>query len=293
MIILQVNNVSKSFESTPILSNINLEVKSNEKIALVGKNGVGKSTLLKIIARELTSDSGQLIVPKHVTIGYLAQETGFESERTIWQEMIAIFAPLKKMEATLRELEVKMGDPDLLEQREKYEQVLATYDQLQNEFTEQGGYRYEADIRSVLHGLQFAEFDYEETIVSTLSGGQKTRLALAKLLLQNPDLLILDEPTNHLDIETLSWLETYLQNYAGSLLIVSHDRYFLDLIVTTVYELANGEATKYVGNYSNYLKERTKRYEQLMKEYEKQAADIANIEEFVQRNIARASTTVT
>ena len=213
MIVLQVNKITKSFGAKPILTDIRFEVKAGERIALVGRNGAGKSTLLKIIAGELDYDSGEILTPKDIEIGYLSQQTGIESNRTIWQEMLTVFQPLKEMEKTLRDMELKMGDAGLLADRTAYEKLLADYDKLQNEFNNLGGYRYEADIRSVLHGLQFSEFPYDETIVSTLSGGQKTRLSLAKLLLKKPDLLILDEPTNHLDIETLSWLENELQNY--------------------------------------------------------------------------------
>lgn len=291
MIILQANNVSKSFGAEPILTDIKLEVKANEKVAIVGKNGVGKSTLLKMMTGEFPHDSGDIIIPKDVTIGYLAQHTGLESEKSIWQEMIDVFLPLRQMEKALRDMESKMGDPDLLANETEYAKLLGEYDKLQHEFNERGGYRYEADIRSILHGLQFGDYDYENTLISTLSGGQKTRLALAKLLLTKPDLLILDEPTNHLDIDTMTWLEQYLYSYQGAILIVSHDRYFLDKIVSIVYEISRNQATKYVGNYSQYLIEKAKRLEADMKEYEKQQEFIAKTEAFIQKNIARASTT--
>ena len=291
MILLQINNLSKSFGAEPVLSNIKLEVKTKEKIAIVGKNGVGKSTLLKIIAGEIPYDSGDLVIPKHVTIGYLAQQTQIHSEKTIWEEMMSVFEPLKKLENELRDLERKMADNHLLENESAYKKLLQEYDRLQLEFQEKGGYRYEADIRSVLHGLKFHQFDYTTTFISTLSGGQKTRLALAKLLLIKPDLLILDEPTNHLDLETLSWLEQYLYSYEGAVIIVSHDRYFLDKIVSIVYELSNQKLTKYYGNYSRYVVEKQKKLEAERKEYEKQQAFIKQTEEFIQKNIARASTT--
>lgn len=290
MIMLQVHRVSKSFGAEPILTNINLEVKNKEKVAIVGKNGVGKSTLLKIITGEIAHDSGDVIIPKDVTIGYLAQHTGLESDKSIWQEMSDVFLPLRQMEKTLREMEAKMGDPDLLVDEASYSKLLSEYDKLQVEFDERGGYRYEADIRSILHGLQFSDYDYEQTRISTLSGGQKTRLALAKLLLTKPDLLILDEPTNHLDIKTMSWLEQYLYSYEGAILVVSHDRYFLDRIVSVIYEISHNHATKYVGNYSQYLIEKRKRLEAEIKEYEKQQQFIAKTEAFIQQNIARAST---
>ncbi|PWA06336.1 multidrug ABC transporter ATP-binding protein [Pueribacillus theae] len=291
MIVLQVNGASKSFGAEPILTNIKLEVKSNEKVALVGRNGVGKSTLLKMITGDLSVDSGEIIIPKDIEIGYLSQHCGLESNRTIWQEMIDVFSDIKEMEKMIRNLELKMADPSLIENQAAYSKLLNDYDQLQIEFEEKGGYRYEADIRSVLHGLQFSEFDYKNTVISALSGGQKTRLALAKLLLKKPELLILDEPTNHLDIETISWLEQYLYSYTGAILIVSHDRYFLDKIVSVIYELSRTQTTKYIGNYSKYLVEKENRQAIELKEYEKQQADIAKAEDFIQKNIARASTT--
>lgn len=290
MILLQCVNISKSFGAEPILSNIKLEVQTNERIALVGRNGAGKSTLLKIIAGQTSFDSGELIIPKEVTIGYLAQDTGLDSELSIWDEMMSVFAHLKKMEKQLRKLEEKMAEPSTLQNKQVYEKILADYDKLQIQFADLGGYQYEADIRSVLAGLQFQGFDYG-TKISTLSGGQKTRLALGKLLLTKPDLLILDEPTNHLDIETLTWLEQYLTNYNGAILIVSHDRYFLDKVVNNVYELSRTKITKFKGNYSDYLEEKAKRYEIELKLYEKQQEEVAKLEEFIQRNIARASTT--
>ncbi|MGC4378796.1 ABC-F family ATP-binding cassette domain-containing protein [Fictibacillus sp. Mic-4] len=290
MIILQVNNLYKSFGAAPILSNIKLEVQTGERIALVGRNGAGKSTLLKTITGELSYDSGTIMIPKGVNIGYLAQNTGLESSLSIWDEMLTVFQPLREMEQRLRQMEEKMGDPDLIANEHEYNKLLKEYDELQIKFKDEGGYQYEADIRTVLHGFQFADFD-PSTIVSTLSGGQKTRLALAKLLLTKPDLLILDEPTNHLDIDTLSWLEHYLQSYPGAILLVSHDRYFLDKIVTTVYEISRHQSTKYVGNYTKYLEQKAERLAIETKEYEKQQEEIAKLQDFVQRNIARASTT--
>ncbi|UOE94379.1 ABC-F family ATP-binding cassette domain-containing protein [Alkalihalobacillus sp. LMS39] len=290
MILLQCVQLTKSFGAEPILSNIKLEIQSRERIALVGRNGAGKSTLLKIVAGQLSYDSGEIIIPKHVTFGYLSQHSGLESELSIWDEMLLVFEPLRKMEKHLRQLELSMADPDVLANATKYEKLLAEYDQLQVNFKDQGGYQYEADIRSVLAGLHFDHLDYS-TKISSLSGGQKTRLALGKLLLTKPHLLILDEPTNHLDIETLTWLEQYLSNYDGAVFIVSHDRYFLDKIVNQVYELSRTKATKFSGNYSNYLEEKARRFEQDVKQYEKQQDEIAKLEDFVQRNIARASTT--
>lgn len=290
LILLQVNGLSKLYGAETILANIKLEVQTKDRIALVGRNGAGKSTLLKIIAGELSHDGGEIIKPKDVSIGYLAQNTGLETSLTIWDEMLTVFTHLQQMETKLRRLEQEMGKEENFSNEATYERLLADYDQLQLDYKDQGGYQYEADIRSILSGLGFP-VETHQTTISTLSGGQKTRLALGKLLLTKPDLLILDEPTNHLDIETLTWLEQYLQGYPGAILIVSHDRYFLDKLVTQVYEISNKESRRFVGNYSKYLDLKSALYEQEMKRYEKQQDEIAKLEDFVQKNIARASTT--
>lgn len=288
MILLQVNQLSKYYGADLILSNIKLELQNRDRVALVGRNGAGKSTLLKIIAGHLSHDGGELIKPKDVEIGYLAQNTGLESNLSIWEEMLTVFKSVREMEKSLRQLEQQMADPSVFHDEKKYERVLAEYDQLQVKFKEQGGYQYEADIRSVLHGLNFND---HTAFISSMSGGQKTRLALGKLLLTKPDILILDEPTNHLDIETLTWLEQYLQSYDGAILIVSHDRYFLDKVVSQVYEVSRHQIKKYIGNYSSYLDQKAANFDREMKLYEKQQQEIANLEDFVQRNLARASTT--
>lgn len=290
MILLQVNQIVKSFGADVILSNIKLEIQKRDRIALVGRNGAGKSTLLKIISGQLSYDSGEIIKPKEVSIGYLAQHTGLESGLSIWEEMLSVFDDLRKLEGDLRTLEKQMADPAVYENEDKYNRVLKEYDAIQVEFKESGGYQFEADIRSVLHGLNFADFDYN-TSISTLSGGQKTRLALGKLLLTKPDILILDEPTNHLDIDTLSWLEQYLQGYEGAILIVSHDRYFLDKVVNQVYEVSRTNSKKYHGNYSQFLEMKAEMFEREMKQYERQQEEVAKLQDFIQRNIARASST--
>ncbi|WP_336825430.1 ATP-binding cassette domain-containing protein [Sporosarcina sp. USHLN248] len=289
MIILQVNGLTKSFSGTNILENVRLEVQHRDRVALVGRNGAGKSTLLKIIAGEMSADSGDLILPKGVRIGYLEQHAGIDSTLTVWEEMLTVFKPLLELENRLRALELQMSDPAVYEDEEEYHRVMKEYDALQIEFKDSGGYQYESDMRSVLHGMRFYQEDYDKQ-VNLLSGGQKTRLALAKMLLSKPDLLILDEPTNHLDIETLGWLEKYLLSYEGAILIVSHDRYFLDQVVTIVYEVSRKKVTKYSGNYSAYLYEKAKNYERDKKLYERETSEKAKLEEFIQKNIARAST---
>lgn len=290
MIVLQVNQLYKSYIADEILSGVKLEVQHRDRVALVGRNGTGKSTLLKIIAGQLSYDSGEIIMPKGIQLGYLDQHAGLESSLTIWEEMMTIFEPLKQLEKQIRNLELKMAEPSVYENSDVYQKVTAEYDQLQYDFKMKGGFQYEADTRSILHGMQFYPDSYDQSITS-LSGGQRTRLALAKLLLKKPELLILDEPTNHLDIETLNWLENYLKNYDGAILIVSHDRYFLDQVVSIVYEVSRQHVTKFTGNYSKYLDEKAKNYEKDVKMYEKQMDEKAKLETFVQKNLARASTT--
>ena len=288
MILLQVNQLQKYYGADLILSNIKLELQTRDRVALVGRNGAGKSTLLKIIAGHLSHDGGEIFKPKEVTIGYLAQNTGLESSLSIWEEMLTVFEPLRLMEKSLRGLEEQMSDPLVFEDNGRYERILKEYDHLQVKFKEQGGYQYEAEMRSVLHGLNFHEKDL---MISSLSGGQKTRLALGKLLLTKPDILILDEPTNHLDIDTLSWLEQYLQGYHGAILIVSHDRYFLDKVVTQVYEVSRKQIQRFTGNYSSYLDQKALNYERDLKVFEKQQQEVADLQDFINRNLARASTT--
>ena len=290
MIVLQVNQLYKSFITDEILSGVKLEVQHRDRVALVGRNGAGKSTLLKIIAGQMSYDSGEIIIPKDIRLGYLEQHAGIDSELSIWDEMMTIFESLHLQEQKLRQLEQQMANPQVYEDSELYARVMTDYDQLQHDFKDAGGYQYEADTRSVLHGMQFFPEDYTKPIRS-LSGGQRTRLALAKLLLSKPDLLILDEPTNHLDIETLSWLESYLKGYEGAILIVSHDRYFLDQVVSIVYEVSRTKVSKYVGNYSGYLDEKAKNYERDLKMFERQMDEKSKLETFIQKNLARASTT--
>ena len=236
------------------------------------------------------ADKGTISKTKELTLGYLDQHTGLESDKTIWEEMLTVFEPIQRMEKRLRFLETQISDPDIQSDEKAYQQVLNEYDRLQHEFNDLNGYGYESEIKSVLHGFRFGE-EYYQHLISNLSGGQKTRLALARLLLEKPDLLILDEPTNHLDIETLSWLENYLQNYRGALLMVSHDRYFLDKIVQEVYEISRRKMSHYKGNYSRYLDQKAERLEREWKEYEKQQVEINKLEDFVARNLVRASTT--
>jgi len=290
LMLLQVSNLTKSYGVDPILSNINLQILERDKIGLVGVNGAGKSTLLKIIAGEMSYDSGDIHKAKETTLGYLAQNSGLQSDRTIIEEMLLVFSDLIAVEQELRELELKIADPSLHDDEKKYQEVLDRYASRSDWYKQNGGFEINTKINSVLHGMSFGNFDHH-TPISSLSGGQKTRLALAKILLQAPDLLMLDEPTNHLDIETLTWLEGYLRSYPGAILVVSHDRYFLDAMTTTTVEIERHQAKKYTGNYSRYLELKAAEYEVAMKHYEKQQDEIARMEQFIQKNIVRASTT--
>lgn len=290
MILLQANQVARHFGGDTLFENIQMEIQDNSRIALVGRNGAGKSTLLKIIAGIDPADEGTISKVKNLSMGYLDQHTGLNSEQTIWKEMLTAFEALRQVEKRLHHLEEQLGNPDVMENPDVYNSILKEYDQLQHNFNEQNGYGYEAEIKAVLNGFRFDESFYDRDIAS-LSGGQKTRLALAKLLLEKPQLLILDEPTNHLDIETLAWLENYLQNYRGAILIVSHDRYFLDKIVNEVYDLSRRKITRYKGNYSRYLVLKEEQLLSDQKAFEKQQTEINKLEDFVARNLARASTT--
>lgn len=290
MILLQANQVARLFGDDVLFENMHMEIQDRSRIALVGRNGTGKSTFLKILVGLEEADLGTISKTKDLTIGYLDQHTGLESSKTIWEEMLTVFEPIQKMEKRLRFLEEQISNEEIQNDEKQYEQVLNEYDRLQHEFNELNGYGYESEIKSVLHGFRFDETYFAHQI-SNLSGGQKTRLALAKLLLEKPDLLVLDEPTNHLDIETLSWLENYLQNYRGALLMVSHDRYFLDKIVQEVYEISRQKMSRYKGNYSRYLEQKAERLEREWKEFEKQQVEINKLEDFVAKNLVRASTT--
>jgi len=288
--LLQITGINKSYGVKAVLSGITLQVQERERIGIVGVNGAGKSTLLQIMAGELSYDSGDLFKAKETKIGYLAQNSGLQSEQTIWREMIGVFADLTEMERQLRILEQQMSDPSLISDSRNYESVLQRYSSLSDQFRERGGYETETKIKSVLHGMGFASFS-PDTEINTLSGGQKTRLALAKLLLQEPDLLLLDEPTNHLDIPTLTWLESYLRAYSGAVLVVSHDRYFLDAIVDSIFEIERTSSKKYTGNYTKYIELKAAEFENHLKQFERQQEEIAKMEDFIRRNIVRASTT--
>ncbi|EOH89352.1 ABC-F family ATP-binding cassette domain-containing protein [Enterococcus villorum] len=288
MLLLQANQIARHFGAEILFENIHLEISTGARIALVGRNGAGKSTLLKILAGIERPDEGNIAKNKTATLGYLAQDTGLDSSETVWNEMLKAFDTIRKMEKRMRQLEVLISESTT--DRRSNDSLLKEYDKLQHDFSDKNGYSYENEIRSVLHGFKFDSSFYDQKI-NELSGGQRTRLALARMLLQHPDILILDEPTNHLDIETLSWLENYLQSYTGALLIVSHDRYFLDKVAREVYELSRKKMRHYKGNYSKYLDMKAEQLATQWKAYEKQQSEIHKLEDFVARNLVRASTT--
>ncbi|MCP9082233.1 ABC-F family ATP-binding cassette domain-containing protein [Streptococcus sp. CF10-1] len=286
MIILQANKIERSFAGEVLFNNINLQVDERDRIALVGKNGAGKSTLLKILVGEEEPTSGEINKKKDISLSYLAQDSRFESENTIYDEMLHVFNDLRHTEKQLRQMELEMGEKS----GEDLDKLMADYDRLSENFRQAGGFTYEADIRAILNGFKFDESMWQMKIAE-LSGGQNTRLALAKMLLEKPNLLVLDEPTNHLDIETIAWLENYLVNYSGALIIVSHDRYFLDKVATVTLDLTKHSLDRYVGNYSRFVELKEQKLATEAKNYEKQQKEIAALEDFVNRNLVRASTT--
>ncbi|VPR61562.1 ABC transporter ATP-binding protein [Streptococcus pneumoniae] len=286
MIILQANKIERSFAGEVLFDNINLQVDERDRIALVGKNGAGKSTLLKILVGEEEPTSGEINKKKDISLSYLAQDSRFESENTIYDEMLHVFNDLRRTERQLRQMELEMGEKS----GEDLDKLMSDYDRLSENFCQAGGFTYEADIRAILNGFKFDESMWQMKIAE-LSGGQNTRLALAKMLLEKPNLLVLDEPTNHLDIETIAWLENYLVNYSGALIIVSHDRYFLDKVATITLDLTKHSLDRYVGNYSRFVELKEQKLVTEAKNYEKQQKEIAALEDFVNRNLVRASTT--
>lgn len=286
MIILQANKIERSFAGEVLFDNINLQVDERDRIALVGKNGAGKSTLLKILVGEEEPNSGEINKKKDISLSYLAQDSRFESENTIYDEMLHVFDDLRRTEKQLRQMELEMGEKS----GEDLNKLMSDYDRLSENFRQAGGFTYEADIRAILNGFKFDESMWQMKIAE-LSGGQNTRLALAKMLLEKPNLLVLDEPTNHLDIETIAWLENYLVNYSGALIIVSHDRYFLDKVATITLDLTKHSLDRYVGNYSRFVELKEQKLATEAKNYEKQQKEIAALEDFVNRNLVRASTT--
>ena len=274
--ILSCSHISKAFGTDSILEDVSFHIEEREKAAIVGINGAGKSTLLKIIIGELPPDSGDVVIAKGKTIGYLAQHQDLLSHRTIYEELLEVKRPVIELEERIRSLETEMKHTAGAE----LEEMLSLYSRLTHEFDLQNGYAYKSEITGVLKGLGFAEEEFGKT-VSTLSGGQKTRVSLGKLLLSSPDIIMLDEPTNHLDMESIAWLETYLLNYPGSVIIVAHDRYFLDRVVTKIVELDNKKSTVFQGNYTAYSEKKAMLRANILKAYLNQQQEIRHQEEVI------------
>ena len=284
--LLKAVKINKIYNGVKLLSDIDLQIEDNDRIGLIGANGCGKSTLLKILLGQILPDheqeeDGQIIRASKTSIGYLAQSAALNSELTVWEEMQNVFSELLETQKRIQILEQQLTDhnPEILEE----------YDKLSAWFQMNDGYEIDVKIKTVLFGMGFTQEEFHRT-VSGFSGGEKTRLALCKLLLESPNLLILDEPTNHLDFETIQWLEEYLQSSRSALLIVSHDRYFLDKLCTSICEIERGRLTRFRGNYSDYTVLKAAAVERQAKEYELQQKEIAKLEDYVARNMARAST---
>lgn len=284
--LLQLTDVNKIYNGVPLLKHISLTIEDRDRIGLIGVNGCGKSTLLKLITEKILPDhmqegDGEITRSSHTTIGYLEQMGGLEKEQTVWHEMHNVFQPLLDAQARMRELETELASGS--------ETVAEEYHRLQTYFEGNDGYQIDVKIKMVLNGMGFGADTYDR-LISSFSGGEKTRLAIAKLLLEEPTLLILDEPTNHLDFKTVMWLEDYLKDYKGALLLVSHDRYFLNRLCTSICEIEHGVLTRYKGDYSAYMVQKEAAVARQMKEYELQQKEIAKLEDYIARNQTRAST---
>jgi ATP-binding cassette, subfamily F, member 3 len=282
MPIVSVSQLKKSFGAERIFAGVTFQIDEFDRIGLVGPNGAGKSTLLHILANHQEPDEGTVSISRHTCIGYLTQVTNFQPQNTLREEMLTVFSQLRAWEQELASLAQEMATPATQQHRQLYEQLLARYAELQTRYEHAGGYIYENCVEQILDGLSFTH-EQQHAPVTHLSGGQQTRAALGKLLLQEPDLLLLDEPTNHLDLETLEWLETYLSTWKGAMIVVSHDRYFLDKVVSRTIELAFGQIEEYPGNYTKYLSIREERMEHRLRVFEAQKAYIAHTEDFIRR----------
>lgn len=284
MIIAQAQDLEQRFGGNTIFSNISFSVPDNARIGLVGPNGAGKTTLLKIMTGQQEPTSGQFTINKGFKVGYIAQENALDEDKTIWDEMLTVFDNLIEKNKRITKMQEQIAE------HPEDEDLLKRYDQLAYDFEQEGGFTYQAEIKSVLNGFNFKENTWQK-VIGTLSGGEKTRLAFVKLLLQKPPVLLLDEPTNYLDLDTLDWLEAFLKNYQGAIITVSHDQYFLDHLANQIFELNFGKLTTFKGNYSQYVKERELMNNQQEAAYEKQQEKIKKEEEFIQKNLVRASTT--
>jgi len=282
MIVLSCNNVSKAYVVENIIENISFTVNDNEKVGLIGLNGAGKTTLFNILTENLEPDSGEIYVAKGKKLGYLKQNTIIESDMSIMDEMLVIFDEVIRLEEKLHELSHKIGSFTEKKDSAELEALMNTYSELSEQFVEANGYSFRSIIKGVLKGLGFSEDEFDKT-VNILSGGEKSRVMLAQLLLQNADILLLDEPTNHLDIEAISWLEKYIKNFKGAVIIISHDRYFLDNTVNRIFLMENKSLKSFNGNYTEFVKRRKIELEQAMKQYDEYEKEIERQEEMIRR----------
>lgn len=279
MIVLSTNNISKSYITTPILENITFNINERDKIGLIGVNGAGKTTLFNIITNELTPDSGEIYTMKNVELGYLKQNINLESEKTLYEECLEVFDDVLLMEKEIRKLEEDMSK---LENQDNLDKILNRYQKLQDEFDRRHGYSYNSEIKGILNGLGFDKEDFNK-IVNTFSGGQKSRIMLAKLMLQRPNMLLLDEPTNHLDVEAIEFLESFLRDFDGAVIIISHDRYFLDSVANKIFHLENRSLEIYNTDYTKYIKERKKRLRDKIAAFENQQKEINRQKKIIER----------
>ncbi|WP_288477240.1 ABC-F family ATP-binding cassette domain-containing protein [uncultured Clostridium sp.] len=282
MIVLSCKNIKKSYGITEVLKDVNISINEGDKVGIIGPNGEGKSTLFKILAKELSFDEGEIFVDKKRTLGYLSQHLEANSDSTIYSEAESVFKDLLEIEKRLSDLEIKMNEPYDDSQKSYHEDLIKKYTTLQELYSHRGGYTYKGEINRVLKGLGFLETDFQNKI-SSLSGGQKTRIALCKLLLQSPDIILLDEPTNHLDLEAIEWLEEFLKAYKGTLLVISHDRFFLDTVTNKTFQVINGHVNCYNAPYTKSLELQKKDYEAKLKAYNIQQAEIKRQEAIIEK----------
>ncbi|CUO88023.1 ABC-F family ATP-binding cassette domain-containing protein [Clostridium baratii] len=282
MIVLSCRNIKKSYGIQDVLKDVTLSVNEGDKVGIIGPNGEGKSTLFKILSKNITPDDGDMFIDKNKTIGYLSQHLSLQSENTIYEEVSSVFQHLINLENKIKDLEIKMKEPYDEANASYHEKLIKDYTTSQELYENRGGYTYRGNISKVLKGLGFLEDDFNK-VITTLSGGQKTRIALCKLLLQNPDILLLDEPTNHLDLEAIEWLEEFLKSYKGTLLVISHDRFFLDAVTNRTFQVINGHVNCYNAPYTKYLELKEKDYEAKLKAYNLQQAEIQRQEEIIQK----------
>ncbi len=282
MIVLSCKNISKSYGITEVLKNITFSINEGDKVGIIGANGEGKSTLFKILTREISADDGEVFVDKNKSIGYLAQHLNLDTQNNIYDEMLLVFEDLQKLEKKIQNLEEKMNEPYDANNAAYHEKIIKDYGIAQDLYENRGGYTYKAEISRVIKGLGFTENDFEKEI-STLSGGQKTRVALCKLLLLKPEILLLDEPTNHLDLDAIEWLEEYLKTYKGSVIVISHDRFFLDSVTNYTFQVINGHVNCYNASYTKSLELMRKDYEAKLKAYNNQQEEIKRQEAVIEK----------